>query len=163
MKIYSILKAAKEMEVDRKHAISCREKFLTVEKLRLADEIDDLMGGECIDEVDAYFTVQDVLTKIEEIKKIDVELREIYKLKDERSQITDEMIERARQHPVNQLVEFRRGKATAWCHEDRNPSMYYGSRKNVAVCPVCDKKFGPIDILMQRDGYSFKDAVKALC
>lgn len=162
MKIYPILKAAKEMDVDRTYAISCRERFLTAEKLRLLDEIDDPMNEDCFDAVDAYFTVQDVLEKIGAVKKVDTEMREIYRLREDQ-QITDEMIERSRQYPVNQLIEFHRGKAKAWCHEDRNPSMYYGNRKNVAVCPVCDKKFGPIDILMQRDGYSFKDAVKALC
>jgi hypothetical protein len=76
--------------------------------------------------------------------------------------ITDEMIERAREYPVENLVEFVRGKAKAWCHDDRNPSMFHGTRNNIVVCPVCDKKFGPIDVLVTRDGMTFRDAVLTL-
>lgn len=76
--------------------------------------------------------------------------------------ITDEMIAAARECPINELVEFTRGKSKCWLHDDNNPSMYHGTRTNTAVCPVCDKKLGPIDVLMTRDGYSFVDAVKQL-
>lgn len=77
--------------------------------------------------------------------------------------ITDAMIEAARAVPVNTLVDFGRGgKVKAWCHDDRNPSMYHGTRSNRAVCPVCDKKFGPIDVLVERDGMSFAEAVRYL-
>lgn len=76
--------------------------------------------------------------------------------------ITDEMIARAKSFPVDKLIDFTRGKCHAFCHEDKNPSMFHGTRLNLAVCPVCDKKFDPIAILMQRDGMSFIAAVKEL-
>jgi hypothetical protein len=73
------------------------------------------------------------------------------------------MIETARSVDVRSVVEFgRSGKALAWCHEDKRPSLYYGNRTNRAVCPVCDKKFSALDVLINRDGYSFIDAVRSL-
>lgn len=77
--------------------------------------------------------------------------------------VTDEMIERAREFSVCDLIlEFPKGRAKAWCHDDRNPSLYYGSKKGVAVCPVCNKSFDAIGILMERDGFSFSEAVRQL-
>ena len=76
--------------------------------------------------------------------------------------ITESDIEMARSYPVNKLIDFSKGSAVAWCHNDRRPSLYYASRLNFASCPVCQKKFGPIDICMDRDGMTFIDAVKYL-
>jgi hypothetical protein len=76
--------------------------------------------------------------------------------------ITDDMIAQAKAYPVETLVEFTRGKTKAFCHPDKNPSAFHGTRTNRIVCPVCDKKFGPIDILMERDGMTFIEAVKQL-
>lgn len=76
--------------------------------------------------------------------------------------ITDEMIATARAYPVDKLVVFHRGKCNAWCHDDRHPSMYHGTRINAACCPVCNKSFDPIAVLMTRDGMSFINAVKEL-
>lgn len=79
-----------------------------------------------------------------------------------RGEITPDMVEHAKAYPVNRLVMFTKGRAKAWCHDDRNPSMYHGTRKNVACCPVCGKTFNPISILMERDGMTFPDAVRNL-
>lgn len=83
-------------------------------------------------------------------------------VKDRDNGITDEMIARAKETPIDSVVEFTRGKTRAWCHDDNNPSMYHGTRTNTAVCPVCDKKFDPIAVLMTRDGMNFPDAVRSL-
>jgi len=93
------------------------------------------------------------------------ELQVLTKLVDgfeHKCRITDEQIELAKATPITNVIEFKRGKATAWCHEDRNPSMYHGTRKNVAVCPVCDRKFNAVDVLMDRDGLTFVEAVVQL-
>lgn len=101
------------------------------------------------DDARALVEIQDAIANLE-------------KIKDATNGITPEMISRARDYPVDSLVDFKRGKTAAWCHEDRNPSMYHGTRTNTAVCPVCDKKFDSIGILMERDGLSFIDAVNNL-
>jgi len=79
------------------------------------------------------------------------------------SSITDSMIEQARESDINRVVEFVRGKATAWCHEDKNPSLTYMSKTNTAWCAACGKYFDPIAVLMERDGMTFQQAVKYLC
>jgi hypothetical protein len=80
-----------------------------------------------------------------------------------KNQVTDEMKEHARWIPIDSVVDFDRNKkALAWCHSDNRPSLYIASRLNLACCPVCDKRFNPIEVLMSRDGYKFYDAVRAL-
>ena len=76
--------------------------------------------------------------------------------------ITAEMIEAAKRVPVEDLVEFHRGKALAFCHEDKYPSLSLYQAKNFCRCFVCSKSFNPIDILIHRDNYSFIDAVRRL-
>jgi len=78
-------------------------------------------------------------------------------------EITPDMIQDAKNVPIESLVEFKNGQALAWCHPDKKPSLFHGTRRNIAVCPVCDEKFDTIKVLMSRDGYSFVDAVRSLC
>lgn len=77
--------------------------------------------------------------------------------------ITDEMIEQARNFPIEQLIEFHNGKAYAFCHEDKNPSLSLWKKNNNCRCFVCGQSFSPIDIKMKRDFMPFKDAVRYLC
>jgi len=77
--------------------------------------------------------------------------------------ITPGMIESARSYPVEQLIEFnRQQKAVAFCHADKVPSLTWHRAKNRATCFPCGKSFNSIDILVQRDGLTFIDAVKQL-
>lgn len=76
--------------------------------------------------------------------------------------VTDEMIDAARNHPITNLIDFSRGNAVAFCHEDKRPSMFHAKRIGKAACPVCNKYFNAVDVLIERDGYSFIDAVRAL-
>ena len=77
--------------------------------------------------------------------------------------ITDAMIEQARERDIRSVVDFNRGKAIAWCHDDKNPSLTYMSRTNRAWCAACGKYFDPIGVLMNRDGMNFASAVRYLC
>ena len=62
--------------------------------------------------------------------------------------------------PIENIVQFDgRGKAVAFCHNDANPSLSWNRKSNRATCFVCGKSFNPIDVLMFRDGYSFREAV----
>lgn len=77
--------------------------------------------------------------------------------------ITPAMIEQARRFPIDRLIEFdRQGKALAWCHGDRAPSLSWYRAGNRATCWPCGRTFNSIDTLIQRDGMSFVDAVKSL-
>lgn len=76
--------------------------------------------------------------------------------------LTDEMVEEARNYPITSLFEFVRGKTRCPFHDDKNPSAFHGTRTNRLVCPVCAKTWSSLDIMMERDGMTFKDAVKLL-
>ena len=78
--------------------------------------------------------------------------------------VTNEMIARAKEYPIDQLIEFIHGKAHCFAHDDKVASMFHGTKTNQAVCPSgCGKSFNAIDVLMLRDSYSFLDAVRKLC
>lgn len=78
-----------------------------------------------------------------------------------RKKFTPEELARARAYPVEMLIRFQ-PKATAWCHNDNVASLHHWKDKNLAFCWPCHKAYGPIEILMQRDGYTFVDAVRSL-
>lgn len=168
MSVHDTRKAAEELQVPFKAAAWCRVRYLR-NRLRqnAADqEFFDVFTASGRPWDSDSVTVSSRLMTIDELVAAARELHTLARLVNgaerQKERISDEQIEIARSVPVNTLVEFVRGKARAWCHEDRNPSMFFGTRANVAVCPVCDKKFGPIDVLMSRDGLTFIDAVKQL-
>lgn len=142
---HEIRKAAEEMGVMPQAAAAMRIRYL-VDDVAFWDDVAD----------DVSFTY--ALRAIDEI----IDLKPMAKHKPRESTITDDMIAQARQVPITRLIDFRQGKARAWCHDDNNPSLFHATRTNRASCPVCAKYFDPIAVLMERDGYSFVDAVKAL-
>ncbi len=76
--------------------------------------------------------------------------------------ITDEMIQLARDYPIENLIEFQNGKALAFCHADKSPSLMMDRKRNRCHCFCCDKDFNALDVLLERDGYDFVAAVKQL-
>jgi len=79
------------------------------------------------------------------------------------NEITDSDIARAREYPINQIIELdRSGRALAWCHTDTNPSLSYWKEKNNVRCFTCNKSFDSISAAMELWGLSFVEAVKQL-
>ena len=77
--------------------------------------------------------------------------------------ITDEQIQAARDFPIEKIIEFdRTGKAYAFCHDDKKPSLTWFKKGNKARCFPCDKTFDTISVLQERDGLTFISAVRAL-
>jgi hypothetical protein len=89
-------------------------------------------------------------------------LTQAIKGEERKGDISDEMVAAAREYPIEQVVAFTKGKALAWCHEDSTPSLTYMSKNKVAWCPVCNRYFDAISVLMERDGLNFPQAVKQL-
>ncbi len=59
-------------------------------------------------------------------------IERIFEGKGGKSEITEDMIERARAHPIEDLIELRRKTALCPFHPDRNPSMgIKNNRSNV--------------------------------
>jgi hypothetical protein len=92
----------------------------------------------------------------------------IYKMKrtaglvgEGKGNITDEMISRAREYPLSNIIEIN-GRDYARCidHDDKNPSMF--CRNNYAHCFSCGYTGDPIDVMMKVNGLSFTEAVKEM-
>ena len=79
-----------------------------------------------------------------------------------KNNITDEMIENARQYPIKSLMKNSVRNDMTLCpfHDDSNPSM--SIKKNTAYCFACNKKWNSIDFVMDIKNYDFKEAVKYL-
>lgn len=75
--------------------------------------------------------------------------------------ITPDMIERAREYPIDNLVEVKRGKALCIFHDDNHPSM--SIKDNRFYCFSCGAKGDTIELVMKRDSLTFPEAVKVLC
>jgi hypothetical protein len=71
-----------------------------------------------------------------------------------------EKIERAKEYPIESLLDVRRGMALCPFHGDKSPSL--GIKNNRYNCFACGAKGSVIDFVMKMDGISFKEAVNYL-
>jgi hypothetical protein len=75
--------------------------------------------------------------------------------------LTEDMIATAKKFPIEQLIEVNRaGFAKCLWHTDTRPSMF--CKKNFCHCFVCQKSADTIEIVMEKEGLSFKDSVMRL-
>ena len=75
--------------------------------------------------------------------------------------VTNEMIEIARNYDWNKLIEIgRNGMARCIFHQDNRPSFYV--KNGYGYCFSEKKSWDTIQFIMDRDGLSFSEAVKAL-
>lgn len=96
-----------------------------------------------------------------EIKKLEREIDFIVRGSQVLNQrITPDMIQQARDYPIENFIEVKRGMSLCPFHEDHNPSM--SIRNNFYHCFACGAKGDVIEFTMKRDGMAFKDAVKLL-
>lgn len=78
--------------------------------------------------------------------------------KEKKTVITETMVQRAKEYPIEKLLEVNRsGFTKCFNHNDSKPSAY--CKKNFLYCFVCNKSWDSIAILTERDGYRFKEAV----
>lgn len=95
------------------------------------------------------------------IRRLKSELYYLWEETKGRSQITREMIDRALEYPIENLVEVnKRGFAHCVAHDDEHPSMY--CRNNFAYCFACGHRGDVIDLYMRVHGCNFLQAVKNL-
>lgn len=145
----TVFKKARELGVDRVAAVKMRVRYL-LQEIEICEQADydyGVMNVIIQDDFDEIFYL------FSKIKKTEVR----------NGNITDEDITRAKEYPIENLIELdSRGKAIAWCHDDKNPSMTLWKGKNRVRCWACSRTYNPIDILIERDGLSFIEAVKRL-
>ena len=78
----------------------------------------------------------------------------------QQGEITDVMIERAKEYPMSQLIAITNDMAYCINHAESDRSM--NCKDNYAYCHVCGWKGDVIDVKMKLDNLSFTDAVKSL-
>jgi hypothetical protein len=76
--------------------------------------------------------------------------------------ITQEMIDQAKAFPFQQLFEFRNKSARCPFHDDHDPSFVLMKDNTVRCFGACGKSWDTIDFLMEREGKTFQEAVRAL-
>lgn len=155
---YQIRKAAEEFGIPYRLALWHRKRCLQSIEAKLMTDFDI----EDRTDMHIHFLAEDIKEVRTEIGKI---TKEIERLDDDKKPdaITDEMIARAKDYPIEKLIDFdRTGKALAFCHADKTPSLSWWKKGNKATCFPCDKRFDPIDVLILRDGFTFYEAVKRL-
>lgn len=179
MTLYSILQAAEEIGVDPRRAALLRLRYLQDEILALEGEIRfgrHLMTKNSkwvrnTGEMNIYMAQQDMVPLKTEAQTLLDFLNGKMKSKKPGEEITSDMIVRARQHPLADLIgQEPKGSSMVVCcpfHSDKGPSA--SVKNNVLYCfagcrPKKEGRKGwdPILLLMERDGMSFPAAVKAL-
>jgi len=143
---------AKEMDKNKRAAAVIRTRYLDEWIERYLEDGSDVALYWMIEAIEekAYLTLHSQYEYAPEASR------------DATGRINDEMIERAKAVPVTELIDFSKGKALAFCHEDKRPSLSLNKKNGNAWCFVCNRGFNAIDVHMERDGYSFKDAVLML-
>jgi len=107
--------------------------------------------------------------KSKRIKKIEREIEYLQAVlfpqsipqgKIQRELITPYMIERAKEYPIENLIDTQRGFALCLFHQDSRASMYI--KNNFAHCFSCGKTADTIAVYQKLYGGSFPEAVRAL-
>lgn len=75
--------------------------------------------------------------------------------------ITDD-IARAKQYPIENLLDFKHKKTKCLWHNDSNPSLTLFKDTNTCYCFACNKVADSIEVVRKQMNVSFKDAVKWL-
>lgn len=77
--------------------------------------------------------------------------------------IPQDIIEHLQELKIESVAEklgiyVKRHKAICFMHDDHNPSLKFNPSKNMFFCFVCDKGGGPIQLVMEHEGWSFQAA-----
>lgn len=110
-------------------------------------------------------TLQTFISEAEGLSKrirgYEVSIEVLEGKRSEKNTMTDEMIERAREYPIKNLIEIGpNGRAKCVFHggDDYNMDI----RKNFAHCYVCSESGDTINIYRAKHGASFQEAIIAL-
>ena len=151
-KPYDLRKEAKDLGVPYRLVVDQRIQEILLEMEKWEDYMEEKTN---------HIPYSTYLGCLEEIIELKNSLRK--KLLENKDRITDEMKEKAKNYPVDSLIDFQRGMALCFNHAEKTPSLHYNAASNTCHCfGGCNKTFDSIEILMVRDGFSFIDAVKEL-
>lgn len=116
----------------------------------MRDDPENIEVGFLVDEAKRF------VKQLESFKK-EREARE----SNRKDEITPEMVDRAREYPIEQIVpKERNGRAKCVFHAGEDGNM--DIRKNFAHCYVCGAHGDPIDVYKAVHGVGFREAVLAM-
>lgn len=77
--------------------------------------------------------------------------------------IPDNIVTRLNELSIESVAEkldinVKRHKALCFMHADKHPSLSFNTAKNMFFCFVCNKGGGPIQLVMEHEGWNFLDA-----
>lgn len=103
--------------------------------------------------------LEELFEKRASIEKKEKAIKEVeYLTKVVNNYLTPDMIQRAKEHPIEQILEVgKNGRAKCVFHNGQDYNM--DVRNNYAYCYVCSETGNTIKVLMARDNLSFKEAV----
>lgn len=86
----------------------------------------------------------------------------INKETDRPKSFTSDNVTRAKEYPVENLLEFKNDKACCLWHNEKTPSMHFYHKSNSCYCFGCGKVADSIEIYMKLHDCTFREAVKQL-
>lgn len=157
-----IIRTAKEFGVDVQWAVSRRKEYLNPRIAELKTEQNQaLQAFSGNNELNRFLLLDSIKFLDKEIKKCESELS--FKNSGNGNRITQNDIERARQHPLENLLQnIRNGKThcVSGSHTDKRPSM--DTRNNFAYCYSCGFHGDAITVYQKLHSVDFVTAVKKL-
>lgn len=112
--------------------------------------------------LDKFLAGESVKSLESALQKVQREIREIENeiMGKKIDGITEEMIERAKEYPLESFVELKRGMALCPFHAEKTPSM--SVKDNRFHCFGCGKNGDVIQFVMETQNKTFREAVKML-
>lgn len=151
-----------KLKIEKRYLIEAKEKV----KHKAIEELRGNTDGEWRDQLIKERARSNTIRIEKRIRTIDalIELCSVSgskKSKEHKVRITELMVQRAKEYPLEQLIEINRaGFTKCFSHNDSKPSAY--CKKNFVHCFVCQRSWDTIAVLMERDGRTFRDAVLQL-
>jgi hypothetical protein len=140
-------------------AFERRNEFLSGDIKNKNDEISDILLS-CAETKDDTLDLF-IENEIDNRKKIINKYKGELKHKWDNGKITDEMIENARNYPIEQIIEVNeKGFAICPFHDDKNPSAF--CKNNYLHCFSCGENADVIKLYMHLNNTNFIQSVKEL-
>jgi len=163
------------LEVRKKEAefVNEQKEFSKESRLRYLKELKEILDKEIIDELDYQEKLQERDVpywwrsfSIDRLRRLIGKYQRVRKEIDilnnnQEGEITPEMIARAREYPISNLIEVNHnGFALCPFHEEKTPSLY--TKNNFYYCFGCGASGDVIDLAMKLYHLTFPEAVKKL-
>lgn len=103
---------------------------------------------------------QDLIEKAE--AHLDTLSRDLRYMQTPKKNLPELDIPRAKNYPITELIEVKRGVTRCIWHDDENPSMKYYPKTNSVYCFVCQESGDAIDVASTLWGLNLPETVKRL-